>query len=159
MRIGAGRSVGLIALFLVLGAILGGIIGELITGYPLGGGLLCVGPPLEWLKTYPSFRYAACYNQSVCDQIRRRDFTFHPNLYQSAGQWSGRISWSDGFRRRFVACPKRRISWQLSSRPPHRGGKSAEAGGLRIHDYRQRSGGGYDRGLPPAELAVSPTLC
>jgi hypothetical protein len=78
MRIGAGRSVGLIALFLVLGAILGGIIGELITGYPLGG----VTPLL--VKTYPVFDMPpVTINLYVIKFVV--GLTFHPNLISLLG--------------------------------------------------------------------------
>lgn len=49
MKGAAGRSFGTLALFLVLGAVLGGILGELIAGTSLGG----ITPYL--VKTFPVF--------------------------------------------------------------------------------------------------------
>lgn len=78
MRNGAGKSVGLIALFLVLGAILGGIIGELIAGYPLGG----VTPLL--VKTYPVFDLPpVTINLFVVKFVV--GLSFHPNLISLLG--------------------------------------------------------------------------
>lgn len=78
MRNGAGKSLGLIALFLVLGAIIGGIIGELIAGFPLGG----VTPFL--VKTYPIFDLApVTVNLYVAKFIV--GLSFHPNLVSLLG--------------------------------------------------------------------------
>lgn len=49
MKGAAGRSFGTLALFLILGAVLGGILGELIAGTSLGG----ITPYL--IKTFPVF--------------------------------------------------------------------------------------------------------
>ena len=78
MRNGAGKSLGLIALFLVLGAIIGGIIGELIAGFPLGG----VTPFL--VKTYPIFDLApVTVNLYVVKFVV--GLSFHPNLVSLLG--------------------------------------------------------------------------
>ncbi len=78
MRNGAGKSLGLIALFLVLGAIIGGIIGELIAGFPLGG----VTPFL--VKTYPIFDLApVTVNLYVAKFVV--ELSFHPNLVSLLG--------------------------------------------------------------------------
>ncbi|MDR7868924.1 MAG: DUF4321 domain-containing protein [Sporomusaceae bacterium] len=78
MRNGAGKSIGLIALFLVLGAIIGGIIGELIAGFPLGG----VTPFL--VKTYPIFDLApVTVNLYVAKFVV--GLSFHPNLVSLLG--------------------------------------------------------------------------
>lgn len=78
MRNGAGKSLGLIALFLVLGAIIGGIIGELIAGFPLGG----VTPFL--VKTYPIFDLApVTINLYVVKFVV--GLSFHPNLISLLG--------------------------------------------------------------------------
>ncbi len=78
MRNGAGKSLGLIALFLVLGAIIGGIIGELIAGFPLGG----VTPFL--VKTYPIFDLApVTVNLYVAKFVV--GLSFHPNLVSLLG--------------------------------------------------------------------------
>lgn len=49
MKGASGKGFGLLALFLILGAVLGGILGELIAGWPLGG----ITPYL--VKTFPIF--------------------------------------------------------------------------------------------------------
>ncbi len=78
MRNGAGKSLGLIALFLVLGAIIGGIIGELIAGFPLGG----VTPYL--VKTYQIFDLApVTINLYVVKFVV--GLSFHPNLISLLG--------------------------------------------------------------------------
>jgi hypothetical protein len=75
---GAGKSLGLIALFLVLGAIIGGIIGELIAGFPLGG----ITPFL--VKTYPIFDLApVTVNLYVAKFVV--GLSFHPNLVSLLG--------------------------------------------------------------------------
>lgn len=78
MKNGAGKSLGLIALFLVLGAIIGGIIGELIAGFPLGG----ITPFL--VKTYPIFDLApVTVNLYVAKFVV--GLSFHPNLVSLLG--------------------------------------------------------------------------
>lgn len=49
MRSGSGKSFGTLALFLILGAVFGGILGEMISGWALGG----LTPYL--VKTFPVF--------------------------------------------------------------------------------------------------------
>ncbi|MDT8902267.1 DUF4321 domain-containing protein [Anaeroselena agilis] len=78
MRNVPGKSLGLVALFLALGAIIGGIIGEIIAGFPLGG----VTPFL--VKTYPVFDLApATVNLYVVKFVV--GLSFHPNLISLLG--------------------------------------------------------------------------
>jgi hypothetical protein len=74
----SSKSFGLIALFLVLGAIIGGIIGELISGFPLGGLTVYL------VKTYPVFDLPpVTINLYVIKFVF--GLSFHPNLISLIG--------------------------------------------------------------------------
>jgi hypothetical protein len=78
VRGGTSKSFGLTVLFLVLGAIIGGILGELIADVPLGGAT----PYL--VKTYPVFDLPpVTINLYVIKFIV--GLSFHPNLISILG--------------------------------------------------------------------------
>ncbi len=74
----SGKSFWVIFLFLVLGAIIGGIIGELISGFPLGGATALL------VKTYPVFDVPpVTINLYVIKFVF--GVSFHPNLISLIG--------------------------------------------------------------------------
>lgn len=78
MRGGNGKSFAVLALFLILGAVLGGILGELISDWPMGG----VTPYL--VKTFPIFDLPPItINLYVIKLIL--GFSLHPNLISILG--------------------------------------------------------------------------
>lgn len=78
MRGGSSKGIGTLALFLILGAILGGVIGELIAGTSLGG----VTPYL--VKTFPIFDLPPItVNLYIVKFIF--GLSLHPNLVSLAG--------------------------------------------------------------------------
>lgn len=78
MRGGSGRSFWMVVLFLVLGAIIGGLLGELISGFSLGG----LTPYL--VKTYPIFDMSpVTVNLYVIKFVF--GLSFHPNLISILG--------------------------------------------------------------------------
>lgn len=78
MRGGSSKNFGVLALFLIIGAVLGGIIGELIAGWPLGG----LTPYL--VKTFPIFDLAPItVNLYIVKFIF--GMSLHPNLISILG--------------------------------------------------------------------------
>ena len=78
MRGGNSKSVGIMILFLVIGAVLGGILGEIVAGMSLGG----IAPYL--VKTYPIFDIPPVpVNLYVMKLVI--GFSLHPSIISIAG--------------------------------------------------------------------------